>query len=151
MNCHTRCSWKLHMSFRGQNEKYCLKTDTTGENKAVREPRRRKDSQSEGTIWERKLVKIDEDLNSQDSTTIDVIQIYKLLRSMRDRPQLLRGGEGTMQMKGPIFRLAVGFFCIWSFGHSAAEIHSRMSSSCWSLWSPIVPCARDQLLHEGSV
>ena len=47
------------MSFRGQNEKYCLKTDTTGENKAVLEPRRREDSQSEGTIWERKLVKIE--------------------------------------------------------------------------------------------
>ena len=29
------------------------------------------------------------DLNSQDSATIDVIQIYRLLRSMRDRPQLL--------------------------------------------------------------
>lgn len=34
------------------------------------------------------------DLNSQDSATIDVIQIYRLLRSMRDRRQLLRGGRG---------------------------------------------------------
>lgn len=34
------------------------------------------------------------DLNSQDSATIDVVQIYRLLRSMRDRPQLLRGGRG---------------------------------------------------------
>ena len=32
------------------------------------------------------------DLNSQDSATIDVIQIYRLLRSMRDRPQLLKAG-----------------------------------------------------------
>ena len=29
---------------------------------------------------------------SQDSATIDVIQIYRLLRSTGDRPQLLRGG-----------------------------------------------------------
>ena len=32
-------------------------------------------------------------LNSQDSATIDVIQIYRLLRSMQDRHQLLRGGR----------------------------------------------------------
>ena len=40
-------------------------------------------------LWKKK-----KDLNSQDSATIDVIQIYRLLRSMRDRPQLLRGGRG---------------------------------------------------------
>ena len=73
-------------------------------------------------------------LISQDSATIDVIKIYRLLTTHARLTPASKRGEGIMQMKGPIFRLARGILLHPCDNVASSSASSSASSYINILW-----------------